>query len=201
MTCCEVVLLDYRPPAPVRVPSQRPLAPSVAWATSVANDKGGNEMILGAVHRFPGICLTAEENPRKPQLGDRVTKGCATSHRLKWAPFPPNEDSTACQEGRRKEGRRKKGRDGYHMYWVISCVYTHIQAYSAYILWGSRQLRAAYRFPNAEDDHLLQLIFYIQYFIAISWAHFIKTIRTNYKANERQWSGTRIRKTRIWRHN
>ena len=35
------------PPAPVRVPSQRPLAPSVASVTSVANDKGDNEMILG----------------------------------------------------------------------------------------------------------------------------------------------------------
>ena len=49
------------PPAPVRVPSQRPLAPSVASVTSVANDKGDNEMILGAVHRSPGICLTDEE--------------------------------------------------------------------------------------------------------------------------------------------
>ena len=48
------------PPAPVRVPSQRQLAPSVALVTSVANDKGDNEMILGAVHRSPGICLTAE---------------------------------------------------------------------------------------------------------------------------------------------
>ena len=35
-------------PAPVRVPSQRPLAPSVASVTSVANDKDDNEMILGA---------------------------------------------------------------------------------------------------------------------------------------------------------
>ena len=33
-------------PAPVRDPSQRPLAPSVASVTSVANDKGDNEMIL-----------------------------------------------------------------------------------------------------------------------------------------------------------
>ena len=49
------------PPAPVRVPSQRPLAPSVPSVLSVANDKGDNEMILGAVHRSPGICLTAEE--------------------------------------------------------------------------------------------------------------------------------------------
>ena len=46
---------------PVRVTCQRPLAPSDAPVTSVANDKGDNEMILGAVHRSPGICLTAEE--------------------------------------------------------------------------------------------------------------------------------------------
>ena len=70
LSVCVVV-----PPAPVRVPSQRPLAPSVASLTLVANDKGDNEMILGAVHRFPGTCLTAEENPRKPQLGDRLMKG------------------------------------------------------------------------------------------------------------------------------
>ena len=63
------------PPAPVRVPSQRPLAPSFASVTSVANDKGDNEMILGAVHRSPGICLKAEENSRKPQLGDHLMKG------------------------------------------------------------------------------------------------------------------------------
>ena len=50
------------PPAPVRVPSQRPLAPSVSSFKSVANDKGDNEIILGPVHRSPGICLTAEEN-------------------------------------------------------------------------------------------------------------------------------------------
>ena len=62
-------------PASVRVPNQRPLAPSVALLTSVVNDKGDNEMILGTVHRSPGICLTAEENPIKPQLGDRRMKG------------------------------------------------------------------------------------------------------------------------------
>ena len=50
------------PPAFVRVPSQRPLAPSVASVTSVTNDKVDNEMIQGAVHRSPSICLTAEEN-------------------------------------------------------------------------------------------------------------------------------------------
>ena len=50
------------PPAPIRVLSQRPLAPSVALVTSVANDKDDSEMILGAEHRTPGICLRAEEN-------------------------------------------------------------------------------------------------------------------------------------------
>ena len=66
------------PPTPVRVPSQRPLAPSVTSVTSAANDKGDNEMILGAVHRSPGISLTAEEYPRKSQLGDRLMKGLCT---------------------------------------------------------------------------------------------------------------------------
>ena len=50
------------PPAPVRVPSQSPPAPSVASVMSVVNDKG-NEMILGAVHRSPGI---AEDNLSRP---------------------------------------------------------------------------------------------------------------------------------------
>ena len=54
------------PSAPVRVPSQRPFTPSVASVTLVANDKGDNEMILGAVHRSPGIFLITDENTRKP---------------------------------------------------------------------------------------------------------------------------------------
>ena len=51
------------PPAPIRVPSLRSLALSVASVTSVANDKGDNEMILGAVHRSPGICLQPRKTP------------------------------------------------------------------------------------------------------------------------------------------
>ena len=62
-------------PAPVRVPSQRLVAPSVTSITPEANDKGYNVMIPGAVHRFPGIFLTTEENPGKPQLGDRRLRG------------------------------------------------------------------------------------------------------------------------------
>ena len=37
--------------------------PSVTSITSVANDKGDNEMIPEVVHRSPTICLTAEKNP------------------------------------------------------------------------------------------------------------------------------------------
>jgi hypothetical protein len=61
------------PPAAVRVPIQRPLALSFMSVTSFANDN--SEIIPGAVHRSPGIFFTAEENPRKPQLGDRLMKG------------------------------------------------------------------------------------------------------------------------------
>ena len=60
-----------KPPAPVRVPGQRPLAPSVTSVTSVANGKGDNEMIPGAVDRSPGIWLIAEENSGKLQFRDR----------------------------------------------------------------------------------------------------------------------------------
>ena len=63
------------PAAPVLVPSQRPLAPIATSVTSVANEEGDNEMIPRAVHRSPGICLTAEEYLGKPQLGDHLMKG------------------------------------------------------------------------------------------------------------------------------
>ena len=86
------------PPAPVRVPNQRPLAPCVASVTSVANDKDDNEMILGAVDSSPGICLTAEEYPRKPLLGDR--------NRLKWGPFLQNELGRNAQHVRKGERRK-----------------------------------------------------------------------------------------------
>ena len=63
------------PPAPVRVPSKRLLAPNVTPVTSVANGKGDNEMIPVDVHRSPGIYLMTEENTGKLQLGDRLMKG------------------------------------------------------------------------------------------------------------------------------
>ena len=36
----------------------------------LANDKSNNEVIAGAVHRSPNICITTEINPGKFQLGD-----------------------------------------------------------------------------------------------------------------------------------
>ena len=48
------------PPAPVRVPSQRPLAPSVM---SVANDKGDNKMILGLCTDILAFALQPRETP------------------------------------------------------------------------------------------------------------------------------------------
>jgi hypothetical protein len=36
-------------------------------------------MKLGAVHKSPGIYLSAEENPGKPQLGDRLMKVIASN--------------------------------------------------------------------------------------------------------------------------
>ena len=90
------------PPAPVRVPSQSPLAPKGTSVTSVANDNSDNEMILRAEHRSPSICLTTEENPGKPQLGDGLIKGLRDQSSLqmgsltsKWGPY----DRTARQEG------------------------------------------------------------------------------------------------------
>ena len=69
---------------------------------SVVNDKDNNEMIPGAVHRSSGICLTAEEKPRKISA--------RTSHRLKWGPFNPNEVRRIAQHFRKGEGR-KEGKD------------------------------------------------------------------------------------------
>ena len=55
----------------------------------VIMEGGGNQ---GQCNIFPGICLTTEENPKKPQLGNcRRALNCMTSHCFKWGPFPSNE--------------------------------------------------------------------------------------------------------------
>ena len=64
-------------------------------------------MIPGVVHRSPGICLTAEENSGKPQLGDRRMKGLYDqSNRV---PFLQMRSvGSHNTTGREKEGRKKK---------------------------------------------------------------------------------------------
>ena len=91
-------------PTPVWVPSQRPLAPSVASVMSVANNKG--DMILGAVHRSPGICLTAEENPRKPH--EEAVRPVIASNGVPFIQMRSvGSHSMSRQEGRRKERRKR----------------------------------------------------------------------------------------------
>ena len=73
-----------------------------------------SEMIPGAVNRSPGICLAAEENPEKPQLGNRLMKSCATSHPHKWGPLPSNEASRIAKQVMKGEGRKgRKDREGF----------------------------------------------------------------------------------------
>ena len=88
------------PPAPFWVP-----CPQCSVSHVGLNDKADNETILGAVHRSPGICLTAEENPRKPQLGDRLICGLCD---LKWDPFLPNGVGRIAQHVRKGEGRKQE---------------------------------------------------------------------------------------------
>ena len=95
------------PATPVRVPSQRPSAPSVTSVTSVVNDKGDNEMIPGAAHRSLSICLTTEENPGKPQLGDLLMKRLCDQSSPQMGSLSSKwclQDCTARLKGRRKEG-------------------------------------------------------------------------------------------------
>jgi hypothetical protein len=62
------------PLTPVKVLSQW-LVPRVSHQSRLSpNDKVDNEVKLGAVHRSPGICPTAEENARKTQIGDHLMK-------------------------------------------------------------------------------------------------------------------------------
>ena len=94
------------PLAPVRVPGQRPLAPSFVSVTSVANDKGDYEMILGAVQRSPGFCLKGEANPRKPQLGDRLMKGLCDQSSPQMGPLPSIDVGRIAQHVREGGGRK-----------------------------------------------------------------------------------------------
>ena len=51
-----------------RVPSQRPLTPSVASVTSVANDKGGNEMAFALWSRKTSARKSSDEGAVRPVI-------------------------------------------------------------------------------------------------------------------------------------
>ena len=59
--------------------------------TSVASDKDDDQMIPGALYRSLGICLTAKQNPGKPQLGYRLMKA------VRWGPLPLKEVGSIAQ--------------------------------------------------------------------------------------------------------
>ena len=57
-----------------------------------------------AMHRSPGICLTAEENPRKPQLGEGAMRPVIASN---GGPFPPKEVGRISKHVRKEKEIRK----------------------------------------------------------------------------------------------
>ena len=59
-----------------------------------------------AVHRSPGICLTAEEYSRKPQLGDHLMKGLCDQSSPQMGPFPPDEVGRIA--GREKDENKER---------------------------------------------------------------------------------------------
>ena len=79
---------------------------------------GDNEMILEAVHRSPGIYLTVEENSGKRQLGDRLKKAVRQIIASDGVPYfqMRSLDSTARQEGVKKECRKERAIFLYNLY-------------------------------------------------------------------------------------
>ena len=80
------------PPTPVRVPGQRPFAPSVTSVTL--------RLMMRLIMRlYWGLCTDqryGRGKPRKTSTRRPSDEGCVTSHRLRWDPLPPN-DVTACE--------------------------------------------------------------------------------------------------------
>ena len=75
-----------------------------------ANDMGDNDVKPGAGHRSSEIYLTAEENPRKPQLGVSLMKAVLPVIASNGGSLPPNDISRIAQHIREGEGK-KEGKD------------------------------------------------------------------------------------------
>ena len=66
-------------------------------------------MIPEAVHRSPGICLMAEENPGKPELGDRPMKGMSDQSSPQMGPFfQMRSVGSHSTSGREREGKKER---------------------------------------------------------------------------------------------
>ena len=61
-------------PAPFRVPSQTPLAPNIASVTSVANDKGENEMLLGLCTDLLAFALQLRKTSARRQSDEGAVR-------------------------------------------------------------------------------------------------------------------------------
>ena len=114
------------PTAPVRVHSQRPLAPSQSRLS--ANDKGDNEMMPRAVHRSPDTYLKGEQNK-----GEHLLGGYTTRHRLKWGFLPPNEVGRIAKHVRKGEGR-KDGKGTFSIRF-INKVILFMSSHAIYYIW------------------------------------------------------------------
>ena len=74
-------------------------------------------MIPGVEDRYPGIYLTAEESPGKPQLGDHQLRLCDQS-------LPQMGSLTSKMKSvglHSTSAREKEGRKGWHYEYVYKC--------------------------------------------------------------------------------
>jgi hypothetical protein len=107
------------PPPPVQGSSQMPLAPSSCQSRLSVNYKGDNEIIPVAVHRSPGIYLTTEETPRKPQLGDSLNAVWSVIASNGVPYFQMSSVGSGTTSGREKEGKKIENKTRVHF--VFDC--------------------------------------------------------------------------------
>ena len=70
-------------------------------------------MISGSMHRSPGICLMAEEKPRKPQLGDSLMKAVR--------PVIASNGVSRIAQHIRKERSKGQGKMAVHYSYQVDC--------------------------------------------------------------------------------
>ena len=75
------------------------------------NEKGDNEVNLGAVHISPGIYIMYQEKPQKTSARRLSDEDRLTNHCLKWGPLLPN-DGRITQHIKERERRKRKGKGG-----------------------------------------------------------------------------------------